>query len=109
MANRSYPRRYSAFKTNGTVTTLPFISISERTTDRTIVFRLGETRLDKVSADYYNNPFYDFLILLANPQYGGLQWDIPDGAVIRIPYPLTEAFEEYQSKAKKLQSTKSSN
>ena len=33
--------------------------------------------------------------MLANPQYGGLEFNIKDGDVIRIPYPFDSALERY--------------
>jgi len=33
--------------------------------------------------------------MLANPQYGGLEFNIKDGDVIRIPYPFDSAIERY--------------
>jgi hypothetical protein len=32
----------------------------------------------------------------ANPTYGGLEFDIPEGTTIRIPYPLITALQSYQ-------------
>jgi hypothetical protein len=34
--------------------------------------------------------------MLANPQYGGLEFDIPDETTIRIPFPLINAIQDYQ-------------
>jgi hypothetical protein len=31
----------------------------------------------------------------ANPQFGGLEFNIPDGALIRVPYPFSEAVSRY--------------
>jgi hypothetical protein len=36
------------------------------------------------------------LILQANPQYGSLEFNIPDGSELRIPYPLNAAIDGYQ-------------
>ena len=41
---------------------------------------------------------YGWLILLANPDYGGMEFDIPDNTVIRIPFPLMDTLREYQQK-----------
>jgi hypothetical protein len=32
----------------------------------------------------------------ANPQYGGLEFDIPEGSTIRVPFPLMTALQFYQ-------------
>ena len=55
-------------------------------------------RLDKVSNNVYGSPFYGWLILLANPEYGGLEFDIPEGASLRVPFPLMESLQDYQTK-----------
>ena len=64
-------------------------------TDKKIVYKQNITRLDKLSQDYYNNPYHGWLILLANPQYGGLEFDIKDREILRIPYPFNSAIERY--------------
>jgi len=37
------------------------------------------------------------LILAGNPLYGGLETEIPDGAIIKIPFPLITALKDYKS------------
>jgi len=54
------------------------------------------SRLDKISQKYYGNPFYDFLILYGNNIYNS-EFDIPDGALIRIPFPLSKALAGYEA------------
>ena len=44
----------------------------------------------------YSNPFYDFLILYANKIYLN-EFDIPDGALIRIPFPLSKVKADYEA------------
>jgi len=90
-----YLDRYEKFKSDGKVRTIPGISLRPKNTDKKIVYKLGKTRLDKLSQEYYGNPYHGWLILLANPQFGGLEFDIPDGDVIRIPFPFREAIERY--------------
>lgn len=74
--------------------TVPFISIPKRATDKIEEFRQGIDRMDKFSLKYYNNPYMGRLILMANPEYT-FEFDIEDGALIRIPFPLEEVMEEY--------------
>ena len=93
-----YFDRYERFKLNGEVSTLPFIKLTRKLTDKKIVYRLGKSRLDKLSQDYYNNPYHGFLIMLANPEYGGLEFNIKDGDIIRIPFPLKATIEDYNAK-----------
>jgi len=90
-----YFDRYEKFKFRGTTTPVPYINIPVATTDKNVVYKLTKTRLDKLSQSYYNNPYHGFLIMLANPQYGGLEFNIKDGDVIRIPYPFDSALERY--------------
>lgn len=94
---KQYYDRYQDFRFNNQVKVLPFIKISERGTDIKIQYKINRTRLDIVSNTYYGTPYYGWLIMQANPQYGGLEFDIPDGAVLRIPYPLVSALQEYQN------------
>lgn len=97
----SYFDRYEKFSDNGTIKPIPGIKIPESRTDKTIVYKLNSTRLDKLSQDYYSNPYHGFLIMLANPKYGGLEFDIPDRAVIRIPFPFESAIERYLNEVKR--------
>ena len=45
----------------------------------------------------FNDPNYDWLIMQANPQYGSLEFNIPDGARLRIPYPLDTVIARYNA------------
>ena len=44
---------------------------------------------------YY--PYHGWLILLANPEFGGLEFDIPERSVIIVPFPLEKTLEDYQT------------
>lgn len=90
-----YYDRYEKFRNNGKILPVPFVNIPVLSTDKSVVYKLTITRLDKLSQTYYNNPYHGFLIMLANPQYGGLEFNINDGDVIRIPYPFDSAIERY--------------
>jgi hypothetical protein len=90
-----YFDRYEKFRLNGKYTPLPFITIPLAATDKNVIYEIGKTRLDKLSQTYYNNPYHGFLIMLCNPQYGGLEFDIKNGDIIRIPYPFDSAIERY--------------
>ena len=90
-----YFDRYEQFKTNGSMKPIPGIKIEPSNTDKNVIYKLGETRLDIVSQKYYNNPYCGWLILLANPQYGGLEFNITDREILRIPYPLNSGLERY--------------
>ena len=83
-----YFDRYNQFKENGKVNPIPGIKLREKSTDKRVVYKLGKTRLDILSQQYYNNPYHGFLIMLANPQFGGLEFNIPDGEIknLRISF-----------------------
>ena len=75
---------------------LPFVKIPVNLSDKYETWNTEFSRLDKLSKKYYGNPFYDFLILLANPQYSS-EFDIEDGTTIRIPFPLGKAIGDYEA------------
>jgi hypothetical protein len=93
MAN--YFDRYSDFRYNGTMKPVVGVSIPTQNSDKTIIYKLGETRLDKISNKYYNTPYNGWLIMLANPQYGGLEFLIEDQSTIIIPFPYESAIARY--------------
>ena len=33
----------------------------------------------------------------ANPQYGSVEFEIPDRVTLRIPYPLSQSIQDYQA------------
>jgi hypothetical protein len=88
--------RYSQFRQNNIVETVPFIKIPSRQTDIKIIYNKGQIRLDQISYQYYNSADYAWLILQANPQYGALEFNIPDGVELRIPLPLDIVLSDYQ-------------
>ena len=96
MANTYYDR-YESFNIDGNIIPIPGIYLQPSPTDKMIVYHLGKTRLDRISNTYYGNPWHGFLILAANPQYGGLEFNIPDNTIIRIPFPFTQALQQYQA------------
>lgn len=89
--------RYSKFRGNGQIARVPFIPIKKRSSDLYTNYKLGQTRLDLLSYQYYGDPNFDWLILQANPEYGYLEFKIPDGARLRIPYPLDAAISQYNT------------
>jgi len=93
----TYFDRYKDFKSNGEVSTLPFIKLTKKTTDKRVVYKLGKSRLDILSQEYYNNPYHGYLIMLANPEYGGLEWNIKDNDIIRIPFPFIATIDDYNT------------
>lgn len=95
-----YYNRYSKFTEEGQVfERIPFIKISQNTSDKYVNFDKSKMRMDMLSYKYYGDPNYGWLILQANPEYGGFEFSIPDGVEIRIPYPLDSAISRYESSA----------
>ena len=89
-----YYDRYRLLRENGQVKNVPFIPIPGKLSDKKEVWRLGFSRMDKLSQKYYGTSTHGFLILLANPQWS-LDGDIPDGTIIRIPFPFKQTIEQY--------------
>ncbi|MFW6243200.1 MAG: hypothetical protein ACOC2W_03480 [bacterium] len=87
--------RYEFLKRGGQYKMMPFVEISKSNTDKYIEWNSNFNRLDKLSNKYFGNPFYDFFILYANPEFLS-EWDIPDGTIIRIPFPLDRVKAEYE-------------
>lgn len=92
-----YYNRYSDFLINGEQTVVPFVSLPQKVTDKTYIYKIGKSRLDRVSQEFYNSPVFNWLILQANPQFGGLENNIYDGAILIIPFPLIASLQDYKS------------
>ena len=96
MAYPDYNRYEILKKSNGTTDAMPFVNLPINVSDKYEYWNSTYSRLDKISQKYYGNPFYDFLILYANKIYLN-EFDIPDGALIRIPFPLNKAKADYEA------------
>lgn len=96
MARQVY-NRYSDFLIDGEQTVVPYINLPSKSTDKKYIYKVGMTRMDKVSQQYYGTPTFGWLILLGNPTYGGQEWNIPDGSIITIPYPLVTSLQDYKN------------
>jgi hypothetical protein len=96
MAEQYYDR-YGIFRVDGQIKTVPFIKLDAKATDIFIATK-ENTRFDILSQRYYNNGKHGFLILQANPSFGGLEFDIPVGTRIRIPFPFQKTLQEYNEK-----------
>ena len=97
----TYYDRYEQFRDNGEVKPMPGIPIAVSSTDKQALYKAGKSRMDILSQEYYGNPYHGWLIMLANPQWGGMEFDIPDTTSIRIPFPFTSAIERYILEVKK--------
>ena len=91
-----YYNRYQDFLLNGQQTVVPFVSIPSKPTDKKYIYRTGKSRLDKISYEFYESPYFGWLILAANPKFSGLETDINDGAVLVIPFPLINSLQDYK-------------
>jgi hypothetical protein len=91
--------RYKLLRTKNAKGTeiMPPIKINERDTDVFRVYNSDKTRLDRISAEVYEDDTYGWLILMANPEYY-MEFDIPKETVIRIPLPLREVLTEVEGK-----------
>jgi hypothetical protein len=92
-----YYNRYQNFLINGQQTVVPFVNLPVRASDQRYIYTKNKSRLDKISYEKYGTPYFGWLILMANPIYGGLETNIPDGAVLIIPFPLISALQGYKS------------
>ncbi len=88
--------RYSKFRVDNRIEMVPFVEIPTSDDDQYYEYRKGQTRLDKLSYEYYGSPDYGWLILQANPEYGSMEFAIPDLSVLRIPLPLDGALSAYR-------------
>jgi hypothetical protein len=93
-----YYNRYEEFLSDGNHKVVPQITLSRKSSDIIVTYKKNVSRLDKLSQQYYGSPFFGWLILQANPEFGGLEWNIKDGANIIVPFPLVPTLEEYKSK-----------
>lgn len=89
--------RNSEFVENGKNKFAPYINLPIKTSDKIDVYKKGFTRFDILSNKYYKNPNYGWLIHLANPDLGSLEFNIPNDSIIRIPFPLETTLKDYQN------------
>jgi len=71
---REYFDRYQFFVEDGDFRIVPGIEIPIKTTDKYVLYKRGKNRLDKISQEYYGSPVYGWLILMANPLVGSLEF-----------------------------------
>ena len=93
----NYYNRYQDFLINGEQTVTPYIPLPSKSSDKNHIYIVSQSRLDKISQQYYNSPYFGWLIMLGNPNYGGLEQNIPDGAILTIPFPLVASLQDYKN------------
>ena len=91
-----YYNRYNQFLVNGEQNIVPFVKLDTKPSDKNYIYKVGQSRLDKISQQYYGTPFFGWLIQQANPKYSGSEWSIPDGAILTIPFPLLTSLQDYK-------------
>ena len=79
MAKQNY-NRYNNFILDGQQTVVPYITLPTKSTDK-----------------YYGSATFGWLIMQGNPTYGGQEWNIPDGAILTIPFPLVASLQDYKN------------
>ena len=92
-----YYNRYSQFTFNGNQKVVTFVKIPSKSSDNVFFYKKNISRLDKISQQYYQTPFFGWLILAANPEHGGLENNIYDGAMLKIPFPLETSLLDYKN------------
>jgi hypothetical protein len=70
MEGRQNYNRYNEFLLNGTQTIVPHVPLPSKSTDKRYIYKVGQSRMDKISQQYYNSPTFGWLILAANTVYG---------------------------------------
>lgn len=89
--------RYSKFRENNRVQTVPFIKIRNRSTDLYTLYRRGVSRMDLISYEYYGDASYGWLILQANPELPSCEFEITHDVNVRIPFPLQDVLNSYNT------------
>ena len=92
--SRKHLDRYTEFRDGNGFSPVPFIKIPKLGGDKKIVYNT-DTRLDKISQEYYQSPFFGWLILQANQHLGGLEFSIPNNEILTIPFPLESGIDRY--------------
>lgn len=91
-----YYDRYTKFRKDGNIKMIPFLKIAHLNSDISLIYDKNKMRMDMLSYKYYGDPNYGWLILQSNPNLPDMEYLIPDGAVVRIAYPLSSAISRYE-------------
>jgi hypothetical protein len=86
---------YSDFRQGEDWLQIPFIAVPELDTDKEVVYIPGQSLLTQISMKYYGVPYMGKFILAANPQFVN-EFDIDEETLIRIPFPLEEALNDFR-------------
>ena len=96
MSNQ-YFNRYEYFENDGDFSIVPGIEVPIKSTDKFHQYKRNRDRLDKLSQDYYGSPLFGWLILLANPLAGSVEFEMPNNFMLRIPLPLVKSLQDYKN------------
>lgn len=96
-----YFDRYARFKSNGEMLPVYGVTLPKADTDKFDIYRKGKSRFDLISNKFYGSPYYGSLILMANPELPGLEFNIPDMTQIRVPFPFKSAVERFINEVEK--------
>lgn len=94
--DKQYYDRYQEFLIDGEFNIVPGITLPIKGTDKYMQYKKGKDRLDKISQEYYGSPLFGWVIMLANPFIGGIEFEIPDNSYLRIPIPLITTLQDYR-------------
>ena len=97
MSGLQYYNRYNEFLINGQQTVVPYVTLPNKGSDKNYIYKVGQSRLDKISQQYYGSPLFGWLILQANPRFSGLETNIPDGSILTVPFPLIASLQDYKN------------
>ena len=56
MRAKQYYNRYNDFVINGEQTVVPYVNLPYKNTDKNYIYKIGQSRLDKVSQQYNGTP-----------------------------------------------------
>jgi len=87
---------YIPLKDDDMLKNMPPVKISFRKTDKYITYQKNTMRTDFLAGEIYQDETLWRLIMWGNPEYF-LEFDIPDGAIIRIPFPVNDVIAEVKN------------
>ena len=99
--DKKYFDRYEYWINDGEFKIIPGIEIPIKSTDKYFQYKKGKDRLDKWSEQHYGSALFGWLIMMANPLAGSLEFEIPDNFLIRIPFPLITSLQDYKTGVEK--------
>lgn len=92
--SRKHLDRYSEFRSGNGFQPVPFVKIPKLSSDKKVIYD-SDTRLDKISQEYYKTPYFGWLILQANQHLGSMEFDIPNNEILVVPFPLESGIDRY--------------